>query len=122
MVHEFRALAALAALQPELELPDFPHGLAESPRDGNGADGAGDGLLSRAVVVLNADNQVIYTEQVPSIGQEPNYDAALAARPVRLMNHPEAVRIMFDKRLCHARLSDAGVSVPEATGLPSYRR
>ena len=27
---------------------------------------------------LDAENKVLYTEQVPEIGQEPNYDAALA--------------------------------------------
>ena len=35
------------------------------------------GLLSRVVIVLNENNEVIYTEQVPEIGQEPNYKAAL---------------------------------------------
>lgn len=35
------------------------------------------GLHSRAVVVLDENNKVIYTEQVPEIGQEPNYEAAL---------------------------------------------
>lgn len=37
------------------------------------------GLLSRAVVVLNKENRVVYVEQVPEIAQEPNYAAALAA-------------------------------------------
>jgi len=37
------------------------------------------GLLSRAVVVLDESGKVIYTEQVPEIGQEPDYEAALAA-------------------------------------------
>jgi len=37
------------------------------------------GLNARAVVVLTADNKVAYTELVPSIGQEPDYAAALAA-------------------------------------------
>ncbi|THB79164.1 MAG: thiol peroxidase [Desulfobulbaceae bacterium] len=37
------------------------------------------GLLARAVVVVDGSGQVKYTEQVPEIGQEPNYDAALAA-------------------------------------------
>jgi thiol peroxidase len=37
------------------------------------------GLMSRAVVVVNGDGVVTYTEQVPEIGQEPDYDAALAA-------------------------------------------
>ena len=36
------------------------------------------GLCARAVVILDGDNRVFYTEQVPEIGQEPDYDAALA--------------------------------------------
>ena len=32
-----------------------------------------------AVIVLDADNKVVYTEQVPEIGQEPDYEKALAA-------------------------------------------
>ncbi len=40
--------------------------------------GALAGLLSRAIVVIK-DGKVTYTEQVPEIAQEPNYDAALAA-------------------------------------------
>ncbi len=36
------------------------------------------GLLSRAIVVIK-DGKVTYTEQVPEITQEPDYDAALAA-------------------------------------------
>jgi thiol peroxidase len=37
------------------------------------------GLLSRAVVVVDENGKVAYTEQVPEIVQEPNYDAALEA-------------------------------------------
>jgi thiol peroxidase len=37
------------------------------------------GLLARAVVVIDADGTVAHTEVVPSIGQEPDYDAAIAA-------------------------------------------
>lgn len=37
------------------------------------------GLLSRAVVVIGENGKVIYTEQVPEIVEEPNYDAALEA-------------------------------------------
>lgn len=37
------------------------------------------GLLSRAVIVADEDGKVIYTEQVPEITTEPNYDAALDA-------------------------------------------
>jgi thiol peroxidase len=43
------------------------------------ADGPMAGLLARAVVVIGADGNVAYTELVPEIAQEPNYDAALAA-------------------------------------------
>ena len=43
------------------------------------ADGPMAGLLARAVVVIGADGKVAYTELVPEIGQEPDYDAALAA-------------------------------------------
>lgn len=42
-------------------------------------DGPLAGLLARAVVVLDAEGKVVYTELVPEITQEPNYDAALAA-------------------------------------------
>jgi thiol peroxidase len=37
------------------------------------------GLLSRAIVVIDGAGKVIYTEQVPEITQEPNYEAAIAA-------------------------------------------
>lgn len=37
------------------------------------------GLLSRSVVVVNSDGKVVYTEQVPEITQEPDYNRALAA-------------------------------------------
>lgn len=35
------------------------------------------GLLSRAVVVADENNKVIYTEQVPEITNEPDYESAL---------------------------------------------
>jgi thiol peroxidase len=43
------------------------------------ADGVLAGLTARAVVVLDSNNVVRHTELVPTIEQEPNYDAALAA-------------------------------------------
>lgn len=36
------------------------------------------GLLARAVIVLDSSDLVVYTELVPEISQEPDYDAALA--------------------------------------------
>lgn len=43
------------------------------------AEGPLKGLLSRAVVILDANNKVIYTQQVPEIAQEPDYAAAITA-------------------------------------------
>lgn len=42
-------------------------------------DGPLAGLMSRAVVVVDEAGKVVYTEQVPEIVQEPNYEAAIAA-------------------------------------------
>ncbi|HQQ96238.1 MAG TPA: thiol peroxidase [Cyclobacteriaceae bacterium] len=42
-------------------------------------NGALTGLMARSVVVIGGDGKVKYHELVPAIGQEPNYDAALAA-------------------------------------------
>lgn len=43
------------------------------------ADSGLRGVAARAVVVLDENNKVTYTELVPEITQEPNYDAALTA-------------------------------------------
>lgn len=42
-------------------------------------DGPLKGLLARSVVVIDGDGKVVYTELVPEITQEPDYDKALAA-------------------------------------------
>jgi len=42
-------------------------------------DGPLAGLLGRAIMVVNPEGQVVYTELVPEIAQEPDYDSALAA-------------------------------------------
>lgn len=42
-------------------------------------DGPLAGITGRAVVVLDENNNVIYTELVPEIAQEPDYDKALAS-------------------------------------------
>ena len=42
-------------------------------------DGPLAGITARAIVVIDAAGQVVYTELVPEIGQEPDYDAALKA-------------------------------------------
>ena len=57
---------------------DFRHGFGEAygvvQQDGPLA-----GLLARAVVVLDSDGTVAYTQLVDEITEEPDYDSALAA-------------------------------------------
>jgi len=43
------------------------------------ADGPLQGVTARAVFVVDAADKVVYSELVPEIGQEPDYDAALSA-------------------------------------------
>ena len=54
--------------------PDFGKDYGVSIVDGPIA-----GLYSRAVVVIRPDGKIAYTQQVPEIGQEPDYDAVMAA-------------------------------------------
>ncbi len=42
-------------------------------------DGPLRGLCARAVVVIDSSGKVVYSELVPEITQEPNYEAAIAA-------------------------------------------
>jgi thiol peroxidase len=42
-------------------------------------DGPLAGITARAVVVIDENDQVVYTQLVKEIGDEPDYDAALAA-------------------------------------------
>ncbi len=42
-------------------------------------DGSLAGITARAVVVIDENDKVVYTQLVPEIAQEPDYDKALAA-------------------------------------------
>jgi len=42
-------------------------------------DGLYRGITARAIAVIDENGKVVYTELVPEIRQEPNYEAALAA-------------------------------------------
>lgn len=42
-------------------------------------DGPLAGITARAIVVIDENDQVVYSELVPEIGQEPDYEKALAA-------------------------------------------
>jgi thiol peroxidase len=41
------------------------------------SDGPLKGLLARAVVVVDPDGNIVYTELVPEIAQEPDYQSAI---------------------------------------------
>lgn len=43
------------------------------------ADGPLEGIAARSVVVLDENDKVIYTQLVPEVAEEPNYDKALSA-------------------------------------------
>ena len=56
--------------------------MRRNPRSGNGVllqDGPLAGITARAVVVLDEQDKVVYRQLVPEIGQEPDYEKALAA-------------------------------------------
>jgi thioredoxin-dependent peroxiredoxin len=38
-----------------------------------------DALHSRCIIIIDKNGYIVYTEQVPEIGQEPNYETALKA-------------------------------------------
>jgi thiol peroxidase len=99
-VRKFNEQAAAAGLTVVCVSKDLPFALkrfcgaegienvtaASAFRDGFGddygiaiTDGPMAGLLGRAVVVVGADGTVVYTELVPEIASEPDYEAALAA-------------------------------------------
>ena len=95
---EAAALEGVSVLCVSRDLP-FAHGrfcaaenieavsCASEMRDGSFGDAYGvritagplNGLLARAVVVVDGDGQVRHSQLVPEIKEEPDYDAALAA-------------------------------------------
>ncbi len=62
-----------------INLSDFKNSNFATAYNTNIIDGPMEGLHSRAVVVVDEDGKVVYTEQVPEIVQEPDYAKALAA-------------------------------------------
>lgn len=61
-----------------INLSDFKDGSFGKTNGLDIVDGPLAGLNSRAIIVLDANGTVIYTQQVPEIVDEPNYEAALA--------------------------------------------
>jgi thioredoxin-dependent peroxiredoxin len=70
---------AADGLENVIMLSDFKNGSFGKSYGLLMTNGIFDGLLSRCVIILNNKNEVIYTEQVPEIGQEPDYESALQA-------------------------------------------
>jgi thioredoxin-dependent peroxiredoxin len=66
-------------LENVINLSDFRTGSFGKDYQLEMLDGGFEGLLSRVVIVLDENGIIKYTEQVPEIGTEPNYEAALAA-------------------------------------------
>lgn len=66
-------------LENVVNLSDFQTGAFGKANGLDIIDGPLKGLLSRAIIVVDADGKVLHTEQVAEIANEPNYEAALAA-------------------------------------------
>lgn len=66
-------------LENVISLSDFKDGSFGSAYGLTVTDGPLAGLHSRVVVVVNEEGNVVYTEQVADIKDEPDYDNALAA-------------------------------------------
>lgn len=66
-------------LENVINLSDFNTGKFGKDYGLEMTDGKFSGLHSRAVIVLDENGIVTYTEQVPEIADEPNYQSALAA-------------------------------------------
>lgn len=66
-------------LENVVSLSDFKDGSFGENYQCTIKDGPLAGLLSRAIVIVNEEGEIIYTEQVPEITQEPNYEKALKA-------------------------------------------
>ncbi len=60
-------------------LSDFENGKFGQDYGLTIADGALKGLHSRAIVVLDENGKVLYTEQVSEVADEPNYEKALSS-------------------------------------------
>jgi thioredoxin-dependent peroxiredoxin len=65
-------------LENVVNLSDFRDGSFGKTNGLEIADGVLAGLHSRCIIVLDENGSILYTEQVPEIAHEPNYEAALA--------------------------------------------
>jgi len=65
-------------LENVVNLSDFQEGSFGKSNGLEIVDGVLSGLHSRSIIVVDENGTVAYTEQVPEIANEPNYEAALA--------------------------------------------
>ena len=61
-----------------IKLSDFVSGKFGKDYELTILEGKFANLLSRCIIVLDENHKVVYTEQVPEVASEPNYEAALA--------------------------------------------
>lgn len=66
-------------LENVVNLSDFQEGSFGKTNGLEIVDGVLSGLHSRSIIVVDEHGMVAYTEQVPEIANEPNYEAALAS-------------------------------------------
>jgi len=70
---------AAEGLENVIMLSDFKNGTFGKTYGLLMTNGIFDGLLSRCIIIINTEGKIVYTQQVPEIGQEPNYVEALEA-------------------------------------------
>lgn len=75
----FRRFCGAEGIDKVITLSDFRHKEFANAYGIEMTDGGMKGLFARAIVVIDADGKVKHTELVPAIGQEPDYQAAIAA-------------------------------------------
>ncbi|SKC75710.1 thiol peroxidase [Ohtaekwangia koreensis] len=75
----FKRFCAAEGIDQVVSLSDFKNKGFSKSYGVEMVDGGLNGLLARCVVVIDQEGKIKYTEVVPTIGQEPNYDAALNA-------------------------------------------
>jgi thioredoxin-dependent peroxiredoxin len=73
----FKRFCAAEGIDQVVSLSDFRNKGFSKNYGVEMTDGGLAGLHARCVVVIDKQGKVKYTEVVPTIGQEPNYDAAL---------------------------------------------
>jgi thiol peroxidase len=74
-----KSFCGAEGLENVISLSDFKSGSFGKDYGLEILDGPFAGLLSRVVIILDENGIIKYTEQVPEIADEPNYEKALAA-------------------------------------------